>query len=68
MTERLYSQRYRTEDSEEAVAWIDFIVESDGRSEFVVKVKQGEKPFPALDEAEAWLQKRIASGSKILKG
>lgn len=67
MSERVYSQPYRTEASEARFGVIECIMTPDQPTQFVVRVKQGSVTLPSLPEAEAWLQKRELSGSKLIK-
>ena len=68
MSERVYSQPYRTEASEARFGVIECIMTPDQPTQFAVHIKQGTVNFPSLPEAEAWLQKRELSGSKLIKG
>ena len=68
MSDRLYSQPYRTEASDARVGVIECIASADQPLQFVGRVKQGTVTFPTLPEAEAWLQKRQLGGSKIIRG
>jgi hypothetical protein len=63
--EHFWTQWYCTNQSTERIGSIDFV--ADLANPFVAKVKQGNKPFSSLEQAEAWLQKRASGGSKLLK-
>ena len=68
MSDRLYSQPYRTAASDTRVGVIECITTPDQPLQFVGRVKQGTVTFPSLPEAEAWLQKRQLDGAKIIRG
>lgn len=66
--ERIYAQRYCTEGARQFVGFVDFMTDGNGHGRYVARVSQGNKPFLSLAEAEGWLQTRVQSGARIVKG
>lgn len=66
--ERHYVQPYCTEQSRQTVGFVDFVIDASGHTRFIVRVPQGAKPFTSLAEAEAWMQSRVQSGARLVKG
>jgi hypothetical protein len=66
--EHIYAQRYFTEGSQSTFGFIDFVVDANGVGQYVARVQEGTKPFESLADAEAWMQNRIRSGARLMKG
>jgi len=69
MSNHVWRQYYRTEETTTMFATIDYIIDPamPQPNQYIVRVPQGAKAFPELTAAETWLQGRVLSGSKLVK-